>query len=1087
MDPTFQYAGGVRIPPKQFQLRNRIERNSKDMVNLNTYKHIETDVPDFTYNFPKLTYAKGRTYETPLNRSIGYSHTLEKKTRDIYGFDISYNDAKTDRDISYNNIRQPIEQQIDVSKGYKKPEYKIANIPYLDMSPQNTRYDARDYKQSQPFVAGGPDLAYNPYFDRYDPVTDPRNVIRELRSAVYEDKGGDQGYEESQKKLKRHFENRWVPEELITDDLMDTFLRHDTVLPQIKGDNKYSMLNTKKGLFDPKTFKSPDTCGSIPKLKTIKPTVTMKDQINLLLEKQKLETKETKEIKEIKETKEIKEIKEIKETKEIKNVYTIPSIKSSTSSKLLDSILTIHPENTKITGNVNGSEILHFKEHIEIFKNELHNLTGIHLTDSNITETVISIEIDTNDPLLSDNHSKNQYHKYSIQIQNSEPHITIKASNLIGISHATSTLLQLIHSDRISDARIKMGNINDFSDSNYSSIFIDLNKYSIDIKQIIDICRFYKIPYIHIQGLTNDGNIFYFENELSFLQNDNYDNEYWVDIINYAETRGVTLIPGIDILNTKISKFSNDIGLETTYDFIIKIIDQLLITFKNTPYIFVGFDKLYINKASQNKDFFLKHPEIPKYDSNALFQYFVYRINNYIRSKDKRMISWENMNSRVLYANTNNTIIANVLTYSNVKNYNEEIISYINNNINVIQAPIHSSLEDAYNWSIHSSPKNMGSSYILNNDKNYLIKLIIQQFKTYSIKKTIQYNTFIENLLYIQNIFISSNNGFRLIEDGLDNLYYIENDYGILYTYSNILRLTIIINNENLKVHYSINSINSIKYTEPIEFNGYIYNDIINVYFQAYTNDDKPYGNIIHKQYICLPFSIKMNGTKGNSMTKYFNKKANIYIKPLLDGRIHFDFNKVSEKSPILPLDSQITITTTTNPLYIALFDKNNKIYGSTYKVNMICNENNKVMNIYTITKYQPIYIEKVYKLSTNIKTIQSIIQSILTGVNNDTVNIEVIVVGGGSNSSSGGIATEIYKNVPVSIGINIEVGMPFKQSSVSFTDFYNPTMAYQGTGSLQGLITKGNPTFSSNGYNYNGINFGAPGYQGIVILKITD
>jgi len=294
MDPTFQYAGGVRIPPKQFQLRNRIEHNTKDMVNLNTYKHIETDVPDFTYNFPKLTYAKGRTYETPLNRSIGYSKTVEKKTRDIYGFDISYNDAKTDRDISYNKIRQPIEQQIDVSKGYKKPEYKIANIPYQDMSPQNSRYDARDYRQSQPYLAGGPDLAYNPYFDRYDPVTDPRNVIRELRSAVYEDKGGDHGYEESQKKLKRHFENRWVPEEIITDDLMDTFLRYDTVLPQIKGDNKYSILNVKKGLFDPKTFKSPTLCGSIAKLKTIKPTVTMKDQIAALLLRQKLQDEEDK-------------------------------------------------------------------------------------------------------------------------------------------------------------------------------------------------------------------------------------------------------------------------------------------------------------------------------------------------------------------------------------------------------------------------------------------------------------------------------------------------------------------------------------------------------------------------------------------------------------------------------------------------------------------------------------------------------------------------------------------------------------------------------------------------------------------------
>ena len=291
MDPTFQYAGKTRIPPKQFQLRNRIEHNTKDMVNFNTYKHIEIDVPDFTYNFPKLTYSKGRTYDTPLNRSIGYTSSSLTNSN-VYGFDISYNDARTDRNPSY--ARQPIERPIDIATGYRLPNYKLTNIPYQDMSPQNTRYDARDYKQAQPYVAGGPDLAYNPYFDRYDPITDPRNAIRELRSAVYEDKGGDQGYVESQKKLRRHFENRWVPEEIVTDDLMDTFLRYDTVLPNIKSDNKYSSKNIKDGLFDPKTFESPELCGVITKLKTVKPTVTMKDQINILLKRQKLQDEEQK-------------------------------------------------------------------------------------------------------------------------------------------------------------------------------------------------------------------------------------------------------------------------------------------------------------------------------------------------------------------------------------------------------------------------------------------------------------------------------------------------------------------------------------------------------------------------------------------------------------------------------------------------------------------------------------------------------------------------------------------------------------------------------------------------------------------------
>jgi hypothetical protein len=44
-------------------------------------------------------------------------------------------------------------------------------------------------------------------------------------------------------------------------------------------------------------------------------------------------------------------------------------------------------------------------------------------------------------------------------------------------------------------------------------------------------------------------------------------------------------------------------------------------------------------------------------------------------------------------------------------------------------------------------------------------------------------------------------------------------------------------------------------------------------------------------------------------------------------------------------------------------------------------------------------------------------------------------------------------------------------------------TIAYNGLGTNQGMITRGDPTISSTGYNYEGIQFGAPGMQGIVIL----
>ena len=218
MDPTFQYAGKVRIPPKQFQLRTRIENSTKDSVNAKQFEHWQTDVPDNTYGFPQIN-----NYDHVFDRSIGYTNIK----RNPYGYDISYNDPSTDRRINYN--REVVQSSTDPITGYKKPNYKISNIPYMDMSPINSRTDQRDYRQSQPFVAGGPDLAYNPYFDRYDPVTDPRNAVRELRSVVYEDKGGSRGEYESQKLLRRNFENRWICEETIDDNMMDSLMRYEII------------------------------------------------------------------------------------------------------------------------------------------------------------------------------------------------------------------------------------------------------------------------------------------------------------------------------------------------------------------------------------------------------------------------------------------------------------------------------------------------------------------------------------------------------------------------------------------------------------------------------------------------------------------------------------------------------------------------------------------------------------------------------------------------------------------------------------------------------------------------------------------
>jgi len=70
----------------------------------------------------------------------------------------------------------------------------------------------RDFRQSKPYDSTGPSLSLNPFFDRYDPTRDPRNMIREVRSVVYELKEADRGIQESERLRARAFTNRIVPE-----------------------------------------------------------------------------------------------------------------------------------------------------------------------------------------------------------------------------------------------------------------------------------------------------------------------------------------------------------------------------------------------------------------------------------------------------------------------------------------------------------------------------------------------------------------------------------------------------------------------------------------------------------------------------------------------------------------------------------------------------------------------------------------------------------------------------------------------------------------------------------------------------------
>uniref|UniRef100_A0A6C0KMK7 Uncharacterized protein n=1 Tax=viral metagenome TaxID=1070528 RepID=A0A6C0KMK7_9ZZZZ len=81
--------------------------------------------------------------------------------------------------------------------------------PFYDMLPNGSRMSERNYRSQPRYDVNEPKGVENPYFNKYDTSFDARNMTRELRASVYEDK--NTGYlKESGKLLQRNFNNRWL-------------------------------------------------------------------------------------------------------------------------------------------------------------------------------------------------------------------------------------------------------------------------------------------------------------------------------------------------------------------------------------------------------------------------------------------------------------------------------------------------------------------------------------------------------------------------------------------------------------------------------------------------------------------------------------------------------------------------------------------------------------------------------------------------------------------------------------------------------------------------------------------------------------
>ena len=82
------------------------------------------------------------------------------------------------------------------------------------------------------FDPAGPKLVGNVFFDQYAPEYDPRNVVRELRGSVKDDKA-NRGEIESQRILTRGFSSRYVPQGYAEQQQLNSLDAFEQLRPRI--------------------------------------------------------------------------------------------------------------------------------------------------------------------------------------------------------------------------------------------------------------------------------------------------------------------------------------------------------------------------------------------------------------------------------------------------------------------------------------------------------------------------------------------------------------------------------------------------------------------------------------------------------------------------------------------------------------------------------------------------------------------------------------------------------------------------------------------------------------------------------------
>ncbi len=300
----------------------------------------------------------------------------------------------------------------------------------------------------------------------------------------------------------------------------------------------------------------------------------------------------------------------------------------------------------------------------QTFSEHINRLTGtkIEMLSSEEPEQVIRLTIDEELTEID----------YAIKIGDQ---VEISAPDKRGIAFGLADLIQDIEI-KGQKVVIKKGEKEVDATYDYRTVMIDLARFwhpVTTIKETIDLLWYYQIPYLQLH-LSDNRRFTFPMDEYPALKRvlpngrrEFYTREELLDLVEYADDRGIAIIPEIDLpghssqlwtqypdifghvdpkTGNPTATYVVNIAKESCYTGCRGIINELAEVFHTSPFIHFGSDEVYlevIKTLPGYKTFCLDHGLEAAAEGNVqeLFCYFINQMNSYVKEAGKKSIVWE--------------------------------------------------------------------------------------------------------------------------------------------------------------------------------------------------------------------------------------------------------------------------------------------------------------------------------------------------------------------------------------------------------------------------------------------------------------